>query len=1114
MPGTLQIDTLGGLQLWLDGRPFDGLRSRKVAALLVYLAYDCRPVPRERLAALFWPDSAQERAMTNVRVALHDLRRNLAPFLHVGRENVALTAGAGVRLDARELLLALEAAGGQASALRPAVNRYGGEFLEGFFLRGAPAFENWAATQREAIHQGVLDAYRLIVKSDQRRRAYQPGMTAARRWLALDPLAEDAHRLLMQMLAASGQQAEALAHFDEVKSVLEAELGVGPDPATEELAGQIADGQWSPTLVPADTVTAAARQALHPAALLPADQTPFLGREAELALLEERLSDSGVRLVTLTGPGGMGKTRLALAAARMMEQSRVFEHGVLFIDLSDLEQAAQIPLAIAAGLGLEPAADMDVRGQVESYLRQRRLLLVLDNLEQIAGAAEYLGILLRAAAWLTVLATSRERLWLQAEHVMRLEGLPYEDGSGEADLAHAAAQLFLAAARRARHDFQLNAANGAAVAGLCRLVEGMPLALELAAGRVVTLSVPQVLSEIRACYEVLATEMRDLPARHRSIQAVFDSTWAQLDESEKALLAAFSVFRGGGERKAVEKVAGKHGTELRTLVRKNLLRLEPDSDRVTIHELLRQFAASKLAADAMAEARARRLHRDYYLSWLAMQKRSLPGAEQELVLDVVQRDGANVRRAWRYAVTTEESALIDQAADVLGFFYLWRNRYEEGHAAFRAATASGSEQAALQGTAAARLLTWQGVFAARLQEKEEAESLCRNALALLADLPADTDKWQEPAARANRRLAELLLETGRLEEAQVFAAQALALAEEAGSTWEAGAAHFVLGDLANSGGLYPAALGHFEEALSRFRAKGDERSQARVLQRMSYAARDLGRLEDGQRYVEEALRLLEKGNDREQLAVAYLAMGWLLLYQGRFERAREDIERSVALYQELGLPAPLAVLGIVYQELGRYDDAQRILANEVAASRARGLHVELSFAENALSVIHLIHGRYDEALALLQESEALLKDSDLRDRRAQAPSLKGYVARASGSPGRAAANFCRAVRASLEINSIIPLLFAVPGMALLLADEGRINEALRIYAPLARMPLVANSVMRADLAGRELARRAGLTLADLAENQESAAWSPWDAAHAALNLFNHDVAGAKTGRNA
>ena len=1095
MAGVLQISTLGGVQIRLEGTPVDALRSRKVVALLVYLAYHRRPVPREVLAALLWGESSQERAQTNLRVALHDLRRHLDPFIWVGRSAVAINEEAVVRLDARALLAELSSGADEIGHLRQALDAYKGEFLSGFFLRGAPGFDDWAATQREHILQRVLDAYRLVAHHDQRRQDYDSGIALARRWLVLDPLAEDARRLLMQMLAASGRQAEAFAEVQTARRVFDEELGVPLDPATEELAIQIAGGQWSPP---------PATETIYPAARLPADQTPFFGRELELAALGERLSDNNTRLVTLVGPGGIGKTRLALAAARKQAEAGRFTHGVLFLSLADLEAASQMPRAIADGLGLDPAAGGDVQDQVTNFLRGRRVMLVLDNLEQVEDAADYLSQLLRATPLLTLLATSRERLWLHAEHVVRLEGLSNGRDDESTGINHPAGQLFVAAAQRSRHDFAVTAENRPIIAGLCQLVEGMPLALELAAGRVDEATAAEILAEITECYEILETAIRDLPARHRSIEAVFNSTWQWLDKRERELLAAFSVFRGGGDEEAVHLVTGAQMADLSVLVNKSLLHFDEAAARYSIHELLRQFAQTKLEVEPQAARQVQEAHTRTYLQRLIDNAADLRGVAQIQALDRIEADAANVRRAWQTAIEANHAAMLAQAADTLGFFNLWRNHYEEGYAAFSAA-ATVSTQVPDQ-LLAARMLTWQGVFAFRRQNRVEAETLYRRSLDLLAGADAalaeDDDGVQGAAAWAHLRLAQVMLKDDRFPEAQEHSEIALDLARQADNAWLEAVAQVTLGDTDNGSGLYPQALQHYEAARDLFQAYGDRRSEARVLQRMSYAARDLGRMPQGQEYAEQALRLLEAGRDREQLAAGELALGWLFIYQGQFEEALAVIEQSVTLFQELGLSAPLTVLGIVHQELGHYEEARRLLSEQIIYHRARGDWVDLAFALTACSVLEMIEGNPETALNLLRESESLFADSEQRDRRAQVPGVMGYVLRGLGDRQGAAVQFRSAIEMSLAIDSIIPLLFGVPGVALLLADDDRTAEALHIYAPLARLPIVANSAMRADLAGRELAAKSGVPLEKLGGIEGTQQMSLWDAAQEALQALD------------
>ena len=337
---------------------------------------------------------------------------------------------------------------------------------------------------------------------------------------------------------------------------------------------------------------------------LPAQATPFVGREAELAELERLLADSSVRLMTILGPGGMGKTRLSLEVARRLADSTAttqiaFPDGILLVELASLTSAEQMLTAVATALGFAIEKEIEPRQQILDFLSNKQILLLLDNFEQLlalpANGAEVVTAVLQTAPAVKIIVTSRQKLNLSSEVLFVLEGLAFPDWQTTADaLNYSAVQLFLQSARRARVDFELTAANLPPVARICRLTEGMPLGIVLAAAWVDMLSIAEIADEMQADIDFLESEMRDLPPRQRSMRAVFDYSWALLTEKEKDVLAKLSVFQGGFTRQAAQAVTGATLRQLLALVNKSLVQRDVGSGRYSVHELLRQLAESKL----------------------------------------------------------------------------------------------------------------------------------------------------------------------------------------------------------------------------------------------------------------------------------------------------------------------------------------------------------------------------------------------------------------------------------------------------------------------------------------------------------------------------------------
>jgi DNA-binding SARP family transcriptional activator len=441
MEQELRVRVLGGAELAVSGRPLVELASAKATALLVYLAVTGTGHSRSALAGLLWSDLPEATARANLRLVLTKLRRVLPEYLDVTRQAVALAAGRPVWVDAVEV--ARVAAGERDDAeLLAAVRLCRGELLEGFEVPGAPLFDEWMVARRAAVRADILVLMDRAVALARDRGEVATGVEVARRMLELDPLQEEAHRALMWFLARGGQRGAALAQYETCRYVLKEELAIEPSTATAALREEIAGAGGFTEL---GGGSPARRPAAAPGPNLPRPLTTLVGRERELARLHELLDDPVCRLVTLVGPGGIGKTRLALeVAGRATARHR---DGVVFVSLVGVsparpEEAADLVVANLAGaLGVSLAVPRDPLELLVDHLAGRELLLVLDNLEQLRDASGVVAELLRQAAGVQVLATSRRRLGLGVEWLVEVPGLPYPPAGVEA-AGYEAVQLF------------------------------------------------------------------------------------------------------------------------------------------------------------------------------------------------------------------------------------------------------------------------------------------------------------------------------------------------------------------------------------------------------------------------------------------------------------------------------------------------------------------------------------------------------------------------------------------------------------------------------------------------------------------------------------------------
>ena len=749
----LQLSLLGGLTITYRNTAVSQFASRKVEGLLVYLACSPRPHPRETLAALLWPDNDQNRALANLSVALTSLRKQLPTAVLAERHTVAFNTEQDYMLDTAAFQRAASQARDEqkrsgklghagAAQLAAAVTLYRGDFLAGFNIRNAPEFEAWVLLEQERLRQQFLAALADLVTFHRQRGRLDAAIAYAQQLLAVDPLQEDIHRQLMTLFAQNNQRPAALAQYEQYRRILNEELSVKPAEETVLLYKQIAEGQLS-DLSPSsegENSTALPRADTAPHNLLAAG-TAFIGRSEELARITTWLQGPNSRLLTIVGPGGMGKSRLAHEAARA--QIGQFADGVWLVSLVKCASRNEMVTAVAEAIGLIFSGQTEPDKQLLSHLQGREMLLVLDNLEHLI-TPDLLALITdigQQAPDVRLIVTSRERLRLQAEAVLDLRGLPFPrvaslstvvDDEGRDDhlppAEYSAVQLFVDRAQRVQSSFQLDGQE-MAVMQLCRLVGGLPLALELAASWARVLAVADIVAEIECGLDSLTTTLLDVPERHRSLQAVVDSSWQLLAAEEQQLFRRVSVFRGGFTRAAAEQVAGASLPHLMALVDRSFLRLDGDR-RFRRHPLLLQFAQEQLAAEGEEQSRTEAAHARYFATWLQALEPDLQGKDALQTLAAIEADLENCRTAWRWALSTANWERLLQLVGGLGRFFEYRSRYLEGTALFSDGLQVLEQAAAVPSALIAGMQTYLGTFLYHNGRRAEAEAVLREACRL------------------------------------------------------------------------------------------------------------------------------------------------------------------------------------------------------------------------------------------------------------------------------------------------------------------------------------------------------------------------------------------------
>jgi predicted ATPase/DNA-binding XRE family transcriptional regulator len=750
--------------------------------------------------------------------------------------------------------------------------------------------------------------------------------------------------LLRRHRAAAGLSQEELAERAGLsrRAISDLERGVRrtPYPATARMLahalGVDAAAQAALLTAGRETSAEAIRVLRQGASLAVGQPSPLIGRERELLGIEQRLLDSQVRLLTLAGPGGVGKTRLALAL--MQPADKHFADGARFVELSALRDAALVVPTIARALGIHDAGGQPMRQALIDALRATSLLLVLDNFEHVLDAAHELAEVLAACPDVKMLATSREPLRLRWEHLYLVPPLdvPGQQDLGSLDAVRAApaVALFLDRARAADEGYALNEDNAQAIVTLCSRLDGLPLALELAAARIRSLS-PQLLLDHLDQQLDLLVGVHDAPTRQQSLRATLDWSYDLLSVTERALFRRLSIFAGGCTLDAVEAVctdiASGLLTALLTLVDKNLARQDDSADgmpRYRLLETVRVYALERLRAQDEHVAAATS-HARYFLALAEQAAPLLDGPLQKTWLDLLEVEHNNMRVALRRLVHENDSDTGLRLAIALESFWATRGYVGEGRAWFD--TFLQIEHAGSSSAVRAQALNCAGRLAGHDHDHLRAQSLHEGALALAREL---NDPWG--IAAALRSLGDAALWTGNADAARAHYDEALSLTRAHGLHTELAETLLAVGDAAIDQLDYPTAQRMLEESLDLFRQKGNRRRVGRVQFSLGLVAFGRGDDKAAAAWLEQTLDLFSEINDSGGVAAATLYLGLALLRRGERARARALMVESLLISHgagdDHGVAQALEALASLAAAEG---DAQRALRLCAAAADVR-----------------------------------------------------------------------------------------------------------------------------------------------------------------------------------
>jgi predicted ATPase/DNA-binding SARP family transcriptional activator len=894
---TARLALLGVPTLEHEGRSW-ALPFERRSQLLALLALRGGWVARSEVAALLWPETTHKQADTNLRKTL--FRLNGLPW-----EGRVLQQGSALAFDGETDVAAFEAAL-RDERLDDAVRQHRGRLLDAFDDDANEAWTTWLRYERERLQAAWRAAALAWLAGDV---AAPAALALSARLLEADPLDEAVLRVHVGWLQRSGQAAAARSACERFAERLAQELGLEPGAELRALRRSL-DEPPAPPPAP-----------VPPAVFADPD---FIGRDAELRRIASLLGDEGCRLLCLVGPGGVGKTRLARRA--LQELAPGFTHGGLFVSMEDVVDAAAFGERLARSVVGGGASGSDALAAAIAALQRRPMLIVLDNAEGLAADPQPLQRLLDACPALKLLATSRVRLALAAERSLVVEGLPCPDAEDVDRLeAFDAAHLFARAARRAEPALAL-ATEAPAVVEICRLVDGLPLALELAAAWVRVLPCAAIAAELRRGTELLRTQDAARLPRHASIEQVFDQSWSRLARAEAETLARLTVLRGTFDASAARAVAAAPLALLAALADRSLL--HKDGARLRLHPLVQQLAAARLSPAARADAE--RAHAAHYLQMLARLRREAENGERE-ALRQLDLEADNSRAAWLHA-------LADAAVQPL--------------------TLAAATQALLS-------------HCEHRGRRHEALELARRGAA-------------SPAARRHPMLHALLLAAcafqehrlGRLAEGEATARAALEAAPEDAEPDAQAPALRVLGGCALRLGRLDAARAHYEHALARSRTRGDARGTALALDNLALVDKRQGRYADALRRSLEALQEHRRLRSVADEARCLNNLADLQMMTDDYAAAELQLRAAQALCERHGMPGTLGLvfvnLSFVAEQRGDLDGATACARRALGGLDESGDRVNATATRQQLATLEWRRG---DAEAARRELAAAMRDA-------------------------------------------------------------------------------------------------------------------------------------------
>ena len=904
---TLRIQLLGEFYLVYGELPVTQIDSPRLQSLLAYLVlHRTTPQSRQHLAFLFWPDSTEAQARNNLRQSLHLLKHALPDadhFLQSDVQSVQWLPAAPFTLDVAEFEEVLRLTE-SVTALQRAVGLYHGELLPG-------CYDEWILPERERLQQQFIETLERLIRLLENQHDYRSAIQSAERLLRSDPLREEAYQQLIHLHALSGNRTGALRVYQTCVTVLKRELDVEPSPETQAAYEKSQKTEVS---------SARPRPSPRPRTNnLPTYLTSFIGRRDELERLKQLFSlqdvaTSRTRLVTLTGAGGCGKTRLAIELAALLIET--FPDGVWFVDLAPLTNPTLITQTIAAALDVQEQSGRVLLDTLSDYLQSKQMLLILDNCEHlVAACAQVVQSLLHACPHLRVMATSSEKLNVMGELAWPVSSLSLPDVNDQtpglasrSDAVH----LFVERACSVLPTFTLNADNAAAIVQICQHLAGIPLAIELAAARVAMLTPTQIATRLNNASQLLARSGYTTRPHHQTLRATLDWSYELLSRKECILFHRLAVFAGAFTLEAVEQVCADqigHGDLLHAeildlfsrLIDKSLVMVmewKPDQMRYRLLEPTWQYANEKLIESGESE-RLRSRHLEFFLNLAEEAEPHFSHTEQVMWFNRLMADHDNLMLALDGSLKQGELISALRLTGALWYFWLARGYYTEGIR--RLMQALSLTKGAAPSSARAKALWAAGAICLWSEgDWSRARPFLEEAIAVSRELGDKTI-----LAGSLSTLGATAISQGDYTGARLFLTESLVLLRESNDKHAIGWSLTYLGDLSHAEHDDEQAQRLYAESIDHFRAIGDINSAGYPIRRLGVIALNRGDYRQASELFKESLALNKRVDYLKGIAACLQALAELALRQGQLVRAARLLGATEALLNAAaGKPFP------------------------------------------------------------------------------------------------------------------------------------------------------------------------------------------------------------------